>query len=45
MLEPFKPITRRLNIVTIFVILMLIPMGFGYIIVTGIEKGVNKIIK
>jgi hypothetical protein len=45
MLEPFRPLTKRLNIVTIFILLMLLPMGFGYIIVTGIDKGVSKLIK
>ena len=38
MREDLKEMFRDMNIVTVFIIVMLLPMAIGYIIVTAIQK-------
>ena len=45
MLDQFKRIVKDLNLLTIFVCLLLLPMVIGFVLVTGVDKVSSKIIK
>jgi len=45
MLDQFKTIASGMNLLTLFICLMLLPMFIGFVLVTGVDKATSKIMK
>ncbi len=45
MLDQFKTIVSRLNLLTLFICLLLLPMVIGCVLITGVDRIASKVIK